>query len=73
MSAPPLAAVDTASRDEPELLPELDVFIDNAMHRYPEAALFLDERTRPWIMGTGGALLLLALGLLGISSGRPRS
>jgi hypothetical protein len=72
-SVPPMIASDTAAPGGDDLLPELDVFIDNAVRRYPEAALFLDDHTRPWIMGVGGGLLLTALGLLGFAGSRTRS
>jgi hypothetical protein len=67
---PPAAPAETASAEADQLWPELDTFVDAAMHRYPEAQLFLDRRSRPWIMGTGGGLILLAIVLLGLSGQR---
>jgi hypothetical protein len=64
---------EASPEDADQLWPELDTFIDAAMQRYPEAQLFLDGRTRPWIMGAGGGLIVLAVALLGFSSGhRPQ-
>jgi hypothetical protein len=69
--SPPPVPVAPLPDEADQLWPELDTFIDAAMCRYPEAQLFLDPRTRPWIMGTGGGLIVLAIVLLGLSGHRP--
>lgn len=69
-TSPPLTAADAPPEGSDQLWPELDVFIDATLRRYPEAQLFVDDRTRPWIMGTGGALIVLAIVLLGLSGER---
>lgn len=69
--APPLPPVEALPTAADQLWPELDTFIEAAMRRYPEAQLFLDSPTRPWIMGTGGGLIVLAIMLLGLSGQRP--
>jgi cell division protein FtsB len=63
---PPAMSAEEAD----QLWPELDTFIDATMQRYPQAHLFIDGRTRPWIMGTGGGLIVLAIVLLGFSDQR---
>ena len=68
--SPPPAPVEASPSEADQLWPELDTFIDAGMRRYPEAQLFLDSRTRPWIMGTGGGLIVLAIVLLGLSGQR---
>jgi cell division protein FtsB len=55
-----------------ELLPELNVFINEAVQRYPHARLFLDDQSRPILMGVGGALLLTGVVLLGLVEDRPQ-
>jgi hypothetical protein len=52
-------------RFDDELFPQLGVFIDQVMQRYPHAQVFLDGRTRPLIMLMGGVLLLAGILLLG--------
>jgi hypothetical protein len=69
------AAAPTGADTPPladELLPELSTFINEAMQRYPHAQLFLDEQSRPILMGVGGALLLTGVVLLGLVEDRPR-
>jgi hypothetical protein len=68
--SPPAAPIDALPENVEQLWPELDTFVDAAMRRYPEAQLFLDSRTRPWIMGTGGGLIVLAIVLLGVAGER---
>ncbi|MCK4342474.1 MAG: hypothetical protein KAY37_12210 [Phycisphaerae bacterium] len=48
-----------------EFLPELSTFLERVIRRYPRARLFVDSRSRPVLMGLGGALLLTAMVLLG--------
>jgi hypothetical protein len=58
-------------RFDNELFPQLGVFIDQVMQRYPHAQVFLDGRTRPLIMLMGGVLLLAGILLLGTPQPRP--
>jgi hypothetical protein len=66
--SPPPPSVGPPPPESPEpLWPELDDFIQVTMQRYPEAHLFVDQHSRPWILGAGGALLISAILLLGLS------
>ncbi len=69
-TGPPVAAGSPPAESPEPLWPELDDFIDQGVRRYPEAQLFLDERTRPWLMGTGGGLIVAAIILLGLVGDR---
>ncbi len=70
-SAPQQRSPTVSAGAAPELWPELGVFVERAMQRYPQAHLFVDERTRPWLMGTGGMLILAGIVLLGAGANRP--
>lgn len=59
------AAPHAAAAPDPEPLPELSIYVEQMLLRYPHAHLFVDPHTRPVIMGLGGALVLTAVGLLG--------
>jgi cell division protein FtsB len=65
---PPMPA--RSPEDEDQLLPDLTVFVEEAMHRYPYAWMYLDEKTRPVLMGLGGILLLNGIILLGLANSR---
>ena len=67
---PPPPDADTPQEDP--LLPELSVFIEEAMRRYPHAQVFLDEKTRPMILGMGATLLVAGIVLLGLLDGGRR-
>ena len=63
---PPLA--DRPPETDDDVLPDLSVFVDQAMQRYPYAWMFLDQQTRPVLMILGGVLLLNAIILLGLAN-----
>ncbi len=58
----PTLANDPCSRD---VLPELSAFIEEASLRYPYTRLFVQDSTRPVLMGMGTLLLVTAVVLLG--------
>jgi hypothetical protein len=47
-----------------EALPELGLFVQDALERYPQAQLFLSPTARPVIIGLGAALIVAAIVLL---------
>ncbi len=59
------AAEASATEAGPEFLPELSEFLEKVLSRYPYAYLFVNERTRPVVIGLSTALLLTAVVLLG--------
>jgi hypothetical protein len=64
-------AVPAPSGEAEDVLPELTVFLKQVLDRYPQAYLFVSEKTRPGIMAMSSALLLTAIVLLG--RGVPRA
>jgi len=66
-SEPP-GGVGPTIADDPnvcDVLPELSEFIEKASARYPYTRLFVQDSTRPVMMGIGALLLLTESGLLG--------
>ncbi len=53
-------------------LPNLDQFVDQALRRYPHTQLFVDEHTRPILLGVGGTLLCAGIVLFGLVGDRAR-
>lgn len=62
---PTVSIVEDAPQPEP-ILPELTMFLEDALRRYPYAQAFVDERTRPLLMTAGGVLLVGAIVFLGL-------
>lgn len=59
-------AAQQAAPDEVEdVLPELTVFLKQVLDRYPQAYLFVNEQTRPILIGLASLMLLTAIVLLG--------
>lgn len=69
-TAPQPPMPDKPPADEDQVLPDLTVFVEQTMYRYPYAWMFLDDQTRPVLMILGGVLLLNGVILLGLANGR---
>jgi hypothetical protein len=62
---PPVPAALEDPNNVDEFIPELSAFLEQVVRRYPRADFFVNDRTRPYLMGTGGVLMLTAVLLLG--------